>query len=528
MLCRRSCKAARSVSCVYHNQAVDRDQSRLNQGSRAEFWSNALWGKAKGDKTPRIYGFTALHDTLTHLLIHTHTDNCFSCPDSDKQTRAASHQRARHTQTKLPARSSKPAAAPPTTPPTTASKPADEDGDKGGGGGAASCLVGGVLTDSTMTAKAAEDKNVEADAGLESAVLKAGSAASAAASVWKLTVNATRTLAAVTVADTAASATPASPATFWRMAIRTASVTSETDAEMVTSIVTTNGAGAGDGSDSDGGGGDGGGDCGDGKEGGLGGSGEGGGGEGGSGEGSGGDGGVDGSGGDGGNEGGGCDGDGGGGDGGGEGDGGGGDGGGGDGGGGHGDGGDVGGGGEGGGELTTHEPSSELARLSKLLAPGAMQPLVTYMQSLLAATLASDAKFLAPATMQPSTRVTHPMLKVATESKLSASALVQPYTDAALKHSGSRVEVDRGCVSAPIDGEGAAVVVYVRNRQIVGRPGISATRRVVDTLRAARGAGPVVVRRRVPAVVRAAELPAAVGSARAIAKARHIEGGGGV
>jgi len=110
------------------------------------------------------------------------------------------------------------------------------------------------LTDSTMTAKAAEDKNVEAAAGLESAVLNAGSAASAAASVWKLTVKATRTLAAVTVADTAASATPASPATFWRMAIRTASVTSETDAEMVTSIVTTNGAGAGDGSDSDGGG----------------------------------------------------------------------------------------------------------------------------------------------------------------------------------------------------------------------------------------------------------------------------------
>ena len=35
---------------------------------------------------------------------------------------------------------------------------------------------------------------------------------------------------------------------------------------------------------------------------------------------------------------------------------------------------------EGGGDSTTHEPSSELARLSKLLAPGAMHPLVTYMQ----------------------------------------------------------------------------------------------------------------------------------------------------
>ena len=86
----------------------------------------------------------------------------------------------------------------------------------------------------------------------------------------------------------------------------------------------------------------------------------------------------------------------------------------------------MGGGGEGGGELTTHEPSSELARLSKLFAPGAMQPLVTYTQLLLAATLASAAKFLAPEFMQPSTRVTHPTLKVATESKLSARASVQP------------------------------------------------------------------------------------------------------
>ena len=86
----------------------------------------------------------------------------------------------------------------------------------------------------------------------------------------------------------------------------------------------------------------------------------------------------------------------------------------------------MGGGGEGGGELTTHEPSSELARLSKLLAPCAMQPLVTYMQLSLAATLASAAKFLAPTTMQPSTRVTHPTLRVAVESKLSAPALVQP------------------------------------------------------------------------------------------------------
>ena len=202
---------------------------------------------------------------------------------------------------------------------------------------------------STVIARAAVVKNFDAAAGSESAVLNVVSAASAEASVWKFTVKAMRALAAVTVADTAASATPTSLATFWRMAIRTASVTSETDAEMVTSIVTVNGAGAGDGSGGEGGG-------------------DGGGGEGGV-EGGGGGGGGDGGGGDGGGDGGG-----------GEGDGGGGDGGGGDGGGGLGEGGDVGGGGEGGGDSTTHEPSSELARLSKLLAPGAMHPLVTYMQ----------------------------------------------------------------------------------------------------------------------------------------------------
>ena len=182
----------------------------------------------------------------------------------------------------------------------------------------------------------------------------AGSATSAAASVWKLTVKATRTLAAVTVAETAPWATPASSATFWRMAAMTVSVKSESDAAMVTSIVTANDAGGesgGDGGGGDGGGGKGAGLGGGGKGGGCDGSGgEGGGGKGGGGDGGGGEGG------------------------GGEGEGGGGEGGGGDGGGGDGDGGDVGGGGEGGGELTTHEPSSEVARLSKFLAPGAMQP----------------------------------------------------------------------------------------------------------------------------------------------------------
>ena len=86
-------------------------------------------------------------------------------------------------------------------------------------------------------------------------VPNAGSATSAAASVWKLTVKATRTLAAVTVAETAPWATPASSATFWRIAIRTFSVKSETDAAMVTSIVTANDAGDESGGD---GGGDGG------------------------------------------------------------------------------------------------------------------------------------------------------------------------------------------------------------------------------------------------------------------------------
>ena len=53
------------------------------------------------------------------------------------------------------------------------------------------------------------------------------------------------------------------------------------------------------------------------------------------------------------------------------------EGGGGEGGGGEGGGGVVGGGGEGGGEEMTHEPSFSVARLSKLLASGAMQPEIT-------------------------------------------------------------------------------------------------------------------------------------------------------
>ena len=63
----------------------------------------------------------------------------------------------------------------------------------------------------------------------------------------------------------------------------------------------------------------------------------------------------------------------------------------GEGGGGEGGGGANGGGGEGGGEETMHEPSSEVATLSKLLASGAMQPGTTKIHVSSAATLASGA-----------------------------------------------------------------------------------------------------------------------------------------
>ena len=51
----------------------------------------------------------------------------------------------------------------------------------------------------------------------------------------------------------------------------------------------------------------------------------------------------------------------------------------------------AGGGGDGGGDKTTQEPSCVVARLSKLLASGAMQPGTTKIHVSSAATLASGA-----------------------------------------------------------------------------------------------------------------------------------------
>ena len=79
---------------------------------------------------------------------------------------------------------------------------------------ASASFAGGVLTVSTVTVSSAVVRKAEAAAGVDSAVPSAGSATSAAASLWKFTVKATRTLAAVTVADTAPCATPASSATW--------------------------------------------------------------------------------------------------------------------------------------------------------------------------------------------------------------------------------------------------------------------------------------------------------------------------
>ena len=122
----------------------------------------------------------------------------------------------------------------------------DADGGEGGGvrGGTASArLAGGVLTLSTVAVSSGVLRKVEAAVGLESATPSAGSAASASASVWKSTVKATRTLAAVTVAETAPCATPASSATLWRIAVSTLSVKSETVAAMTTSMLIAKDAG---------------------------------------------------------------------------------------------------------------------------------------------------------------------------------------------------------------------------------------------------------------------------------------------
>ena len=54
--------------------------------------------------------------------------------------------------------------------------------------------------------------------------------------------------------------------------------------------------------------------------------------------------------------------------------------------------------------------------------------------------------------------------------------------DAILEHRGGRVEVDRPKVGAPVDREGAPIVL-IRIRHIVGRTGVGATRRDIFTLR---------------------------------------------
>ena len=79
--------------------------------------------------------------------------------------------------------------------------------------------------------------------------------------------------------------------------------------------------------------------------------------------------------------------------------------------------------------------------------------------------------------------------------------------NATLEHSCGRVEVGRRSVGAPVDGEGAARVILIRNRQIVGRPGVGATKDGVDALISGPEAvvfpriSPVVGRSRVPAPV---------------------------
>eukprot|EP00964_Phaeocystis_antarctica_P090740 scaffold58106_cov55-Phaeocystis_antarctica.AAC.2 len=91
--------------------------------------------------------------------------------------------------------------------------------------------------------------------------------------------------------------------------------------------------------------------------------------------------------------------------------------------------------------------------------------------------------------------------------------------DATLEHGGGRVEVSRHSVDAPVDvdGESAAVVIRVRNRQIIGRPGV------------VRRFGPVIHRPWVPAEGTAtgvAELPAA--GRNAATEKRDVDGDGGV
>eukprot|EP00964_Phaeocystis_antarctica_P061757 scaffold36937_cov92-Phaeocystis_antarctica.AAC.1 len=196
----------------------------------------------------------------------------------------------------------------------------------------------------------------------------------------------------------------------------------------------------------------------------------------------------------------------------------------------------VGGGGDGGGEETTHEPSSSVPRLSKLLASDALvvggyigvyrEVLGRKIGASLYACDATDTHGRSRVEVErigikAAVHMVHAAgvvgIGVSDVARRDAVGAARFSGNATLEHGGGRVEVDRSSDGTPVDGEDAAAVIGVRNRQIVGRPGVGAARNGIDTLRAARGAGPVVDRSRVPAVVRAAELPAAAGSARAAA-----------
>ena len=76
----------------------------------------------------------------------------------------------------------------------------------------------------------------------------------------------------------------------------------------------------------------------------------------------------------------------------------------------------------------TQLPSSSFARESKLLALGAGQPGRAYTQSPSVATLAAGSKTVEAVSMQPGSLATQLAASSAIESKLNASATMQPRT----------------------------------------------------------------------------------------------------
>ena len=135
-------------------------------------------------------------------------------------------------------------------------------GDGGGGEGSGerkTLLAGSALQASIVTASASVLKKLEAVAVSTHCVLTAASAVSAAASACRLIVKAICTLPAMILASTAASGTPASLATFWRIPVRPSVETTSMEEVMVSANVTAYVAGGfvGDGGDENGGVGDG-------------------------------------------------------------------------------------------------------------------------------------------------------------------------------------------------------------------------------------------------------------------------------